>query len=136
MPALEISPDSGFYLGEWIKETEQQCINNGFGYRVVPYITEERACRLGYSSESGTCGIIVAIKGHATYLTESGKIIIVEEWTYDYSAIDCDDNANDDFGKGIVVYRRKVGLDAEDAVCSCEILEEYFSQFEEAWDNV
>ena len=119
LPCFEISSDSD--IGQLIDALEADA--SGL-YDVKGYITKETVFKMGSSWDSSTAGIISCFNSYATYITESGNVIVCNEWSYEQ-------NITDEVEKPMLVYRRQCRPKNID----CSVLADFFDEFEGVFDK-
>lgn len=118
LPCFEISSDSD--IGRLIATVEEDAADM---YDVKGYITKEKVFEMGYQWESCTANTIYIYNVYVTYITESGKVIVCDEWNYEQ-------NVTDEVSNILCRYRRQ----CKAKNIGCQLLGDYFEEFKGIFD--
>ena len=119
LPCFDISSDSD--IGRLIAAVEEEAAGL---YDVKGYITKEKVFKLGECWNNATTSIIFVFNYFSTYITESGKVIVCDEWSYEQSVTDVVSNL-------LCRYRRQ----CKPKNIDCSVLEDYFEEFKDFFCN-
>lgn len=124
LPCFEITSDSD--IGQLINLEHESA---GGQYSIKGYITKDQVFKLGWSLPSITSNYIDIFEEYDTYISESGNLLICNEWIYKQHMTDVID-------KTLLLYRTPVIKRISRSWIDCSVLEKFFTEFKGVWNRL